>query len=685
MKRLPPLEFVLSLIAGLLATSVAGIFVRPRSSARPLVYGGTGVLCLVLALWAFLQLAFGGGGGRLVLPVGLPWLSAHFRVDALSALFLMVVNAGGATASLFGYGYEEAHDGAHGHDAHGSGPVLPLFPLFLAGMNLVVMADDAFVFLVSWEFMSMASWLLVLSTHREQGTEKAAQVYLIMAAFGTMCLLLAFGLLAGADGNYSFAAMRTNAPPDWAVALAVMLVLVGAGSKAGLVPLHVWLPLAHPAAPSHVSALMSGVMTKVAIYGMIRVMFDIAGQPAWWWGAVVMAAGAVTTVVGILQALEQSDVKRLLAYSTVENVGIIVVGLGVALVFKVNDSAFIFGLALAASLMHVLNHSLFKSLLFFGAGAVLTATGTRDLGRLGGLARVMPQMSVLVLIGCTAISALPPLNGFVGEWMLFQAILNGPILPQWALKVGMAVVAAAVALAAALAAACFVRFYGVAFLGRARSDVAANAVEPGLAMRLGVAIPAVGCVVIGILPVPFIRLIEPIVWLLGGAGPLAHEAGLATFTLTPLAALGNAYNGAAVVLAVLLMAVAMGYGIHRYAMSPIRRAIPWGCGHVEADPAGVSQYTASSTSQPIRRAIGSALFSTREIVDMPEPGDIRPAKFQLKTHDPAWTFIFDPLVRIVDVLARRMNVLQFLSIRRYLTLMFFALLILLVIVAAGQQ
>ena len=241
-----------------------------------------------------------------------------------------------------------------------------------------------------------------------------------------MALLLAFGLLAGADGNYAFDAIRASHPSAALAALVLVLTIIGAGSKAGVVPLHAWLPLAHPAAPSHVSALMSGVMTKVAVYGFVRIVFDLLGPPAWWWSMVVLAIGGITAVMGVLYALMQHDLKRLLAYHTVENIGIIYIGLGLALAFKAYDMPLAAALALTAALFHVFNHSVFKSLLFFGAGAVLTATGERDMEHLGGLIHRMPQTAFVFLVGCVAISALPPLNGFVSEWLTFQAILLSP-------------------------------------------------------------------------------------------------------------------------------------------------------------------------------------------------------------------------------------------------------------------
>ena len=399
--------------------------------------------------------------------------------------------------------------------------VLPFYPAFLGGMNLVILADDAFTFLVSWEFMSLSSWALVMAHHENPENRRAGYVYIMMAGFGTLALLLAFGLLAGPNGNYAFAGMAQVVRADWAPGLILLLVLLGAGSKAGLVPLHVWLPLAHPAAPSHVSALMSGVMTKVAIYGFVRIVFDLMGSPAWWWSIVVLAVGGISAVLGVLSALMQRDLKRLLAYSTIENVGIIFIGLGLALAFKANGMAAAAALAFTAALLHVINHSLFKSLLFFAAGAVLTATGERDIEKLGGLIHKMPQVAFLALGGCLAISALPPLNGFVSEWLIFQAILLSPDLPQWGLKLMVPAVGAMLALGAALSAACFVRAYGIAFLGRARSPAAASAAETDGFSRAAMGVLLALCLLFGLLPGIVIDVLAPISQRLAGQ---AHAA-----------------------------------------------------------------------------------------------------------------------------------------------------------------
>ena len=355
--------------------------------------------------------------------------------------------------------------------------MLPFYPAFLGAMNLVVLADDAFVFLLSWEFMSLVSWAMVVAHHRVAANVRAGYIYLVMASFGTLCLLLAFGVLAGTAGEYSFAAMRA-APLTPALALiAGTLTLIGAGSKAGIVPLHVWLPLAHPAAPSHVSALLSGVMTKVGVYGFIRIVFDLIGEPTPYSGLIVPAIGGITAALGVLYALMQHDLKRLLAYHTVENIGIIFIGLGLALAFRANGIELGGGAGAhrrAVSRVQPLGvqePAVLRRRL--GAGRDRRARH----GALGGLIHRMPQTAFAFLIGCMAISALPPLNGFVSEWLTFQAILVSPQLPQWGLKLVIPAVGALLALSAALAAACFVKAFGVTFLGRARSDAAQAASE----------------------------------------------------------------------------------------------------------------------------------------------------------------------------------------------------------------
>jgi NADH:ubiquinone oxidoreductase subunit 5 (subunit L)/multisubunit Na+/H+ antiporter MnhA subunit len=423
---------------------------------------------------------------------------------------------------------------------------------------------------------------------------------------------------------------------------------------------------------------MSGVMTKVAVYGFIRIVFDLTGAVSWWSGLVVLVIGGVTAVLGVLYALMQHELKRLLAYHTVENIGIIFIGLGLALAFQANGMTGAAALALTAALFHVLNHSLFKSLLFFGAGAVLSATGERDMERLGGLIHRMPQTSVAFLIGCAAISALPPLNGFVSEWLTFQAILISPALPQWALKLTIPAVGALLALSAALAAACFVKAFGITFLGRPRSRSAERATEVdhfSLAAMFGL---AACCVVAGILPGPVIDGLGPAVAALVGE-QMPVQSALPWLSIVPIAEGRSSYNGLLILAFAAASALLAAFSVHRLASRRIRRSDPWDCGFPEPDPA--TQYSAGSFAQPIRRVFGTMVFGAREHVEMPPPGSLLPARFEARLRDPVWDGVYAPVAQGVSFAADRLNGLQFLTIRRYLMLVFTALVALLLVLA----
>ncbi len=665
------LALVLGCDAALMALSLVATVVARRERGGVFVYGAALALCSILLAGGAYHLIGRHAPAGLVLPIGLPWVGANFRLDALSAFFVTVVNLGGAAASLYGIGY-----GRHERDPE---RVLPFFPAFLAGMNLVLLAADAYTFLVAWEFMSLASWALVMAHHREPGNARAGFVYIVMASFGAMALLLAFALLAGPAGAYTFEAMRANVARPGLAALVLALTLVGAGSKAGLFPLHVWLPLAHPAAPSHVSALMSGVMTKVAVYGFVRVAFDLLGPPAWWSAFAVLALGGVTAVMGVLYALMQHDLKRLLAYHTVENIGIIFIGLGLALAFTVFAMPAAAALALTAGLLHVFNHSLFKSLLFFGAGAVQTATGERDMEHLGGLLNRMPATGFFMLVGCVAISALPPFNGFVSEWLTFQAILLSPQLPSWGLKILVPAVGALLALSAALAAACFVKAFGITFLGRARTSAAERAGETDRFSLAAMLVFATLCLVVGVVPGLFIDALAPVVDGLVGAR-MPTQIGIEWLSIVPIAESRSSYNGLLVFLFIVASASLAAAAIHRLASNVVRRAPAWDCGFPDANPA--TQYTADSFAEPIRRVFGAFAFRARAHVDMPAPGEMRPARMKVEMHDLVWEAVYLPIVAVVTHVSIRLNRLQFLTIRQYLSVVFAALVALLLVLAA---
>ena len=658
---------LLGCVAALLATVGLGTFIARRGFATPAIYGLTLVICGTAAtggIWRVLGFA---DDASVILPLGLPWIGAHFRLDPLAGFFVAVINFGGAAASLYAIGY--------GRHEEAPQRVLPFFPAFLAGMNLVLLADDAFSFLLSWELMSVTSWALVISHHAEKSNRRAGYVYLVMASFGTLALLLAFGLLAGPDGGYAFDAIRSGTHAPGTAALVLLLLLLGAGSKAGLVPLHVWLPLAHPAAPSHVSALMSGVMTKVAIYAFIRVIFDLLHAPSWWSSLVILLLGGITAVLGILHAIMETDLKRLLAYSTIENVGIIFIGLGLAMAFMANGMDAAAALAMTAALFHVLNHSWFKSILFFGAGAVLTSTGTGNLDRLGGLIRPMPVTAFAFLVAAFAISALPPLNGFVSEWLTFQAVLLSPVLPQWGLKLAIPAVGGLMALAAALAAACFVRAFGIVFLGRPRSAEAVGALEVDRWSLAAMLLLVMLCVLAGLFPGFVIDALGPAVdGLVGRRMP--QQSSVPWLSIIPIGESRSSYNGLLVFAFAAFSAVAASLAIRAFASRAIRRSAAWGCGYPDVDER--MQYSAAGFAQPIRRVFGSILLRARETVDMPLPGETRAAQLEVTDRDLVWEWIYLPIAQAVGHTADRLNALQFLTIRKYLSVVFGALVVLLV-------
>lgn len=660
-------------VATLLALGIAAIGVARTSLGSILVYGVSLVVSLAGLASGLAVLTGVAAIEPLALPIGLPGTGAHFRVDALSAFFLVIANLGGAAASLYGIGYGR-HDAAPLR-------VLPFFPAYLAGMNLVLLADDAFSFLIAWEFMSLSSWALVMANHRAPETGRAGYVYLLMASFGTLALVLAFGLLAGSTGDYSFAAIRAQRPDEFSGLVVLLLVLVGAGSKAGLVPLHAWLPLAHPAAPSHVSALMSGVMTKVAVYGFLRLTFELSGPSAAWTSLIVLGIGGVTAAVGVLYAVLQQDIKRLLAFSTVENIGIVFVGIGLAMAFRASDMDWAAALALTAALYHVLNHAVFKSLLFLGAGAVLAASGTRDMDRLGGLIHRMPKTAAAFLVGSAAISALPPINGFVSEWLTFQAILVSPQISQWGPRFLIPAVGALLALSAALAAACFVKAYGIVFLGRPRSVAADEAREADGFSLAAMFLLATLCILLGIMPGAVVELISPAVQSLVGAR-MPVQSYLPWFSLVPIAESRSSYNALIILFFIAVSGAAAALFIHRFATRATRRSAIWDCGY--PDPTTAAQYTGSSFVMPIRRVFGSTVFELREKADFPRPGETRAARYRIKVVDPIWRYAYGPIARRVLRLTTILNRLQFLTIRSYLTLVFLALIALLLMVAAWR-
>jgi hydrogenase-4 component B len=566
-------------------------------------------------------------------------------LDALSAFFLLCVFVVAGLAAVYGVGYLGGHAGRRR-----LGPTVALFNVLVLAMAGVVLARDGVMFLLAWEAMSISSFFLVTFEDEREEVRRAGTTYLIASHLGVLFLFALFALLARAAGSFGFAALA-GADVTGIRHTCFLLALIGFGTKAGFWPVHTWLPDAHPAAPSHVSALMSGVMIKLGIYGLLRVLTFLGPPPAWW-GATLIAVGAVSGIAGVLHALAQHDLKRLLAYHSVENIGIIALGLGLGLVGQSQGQATVAFLGYAGALLHVLNHGLFKGLLFQGAGSVLHATGTRDVESLGGLARRMPVTASTFLVGSVAICGLPPLNGFASEWLIYLgAFRGGSGLPRAA---GVAAVAVlpALALIGGLAAACFVKAYGVVFLGEARTPAVEHAREAGPAMRVAMLAGAGLCLAIGLLPAGAVALVTPAAAQLQGGAEVAALAPAPLAAITTVAAL---LLGTLTLLALLRARLLRG--------RQVTAAATWGCGY--AHPTPRMQYTATAFADPVLAPFAAALH-IRTRAELPE--GIFPASGRFEKHvgDMAGERLLVPAWRRFLHAAGRLRAIQHGGTHRYL-------------------
>jgi formate hydrogenlyase subunit 3/multisubunit Na+/H+ antiporter MnhD subunit len=656
------LPLIIGAILAWLAIGALGL-VRPRNLlfvGRVLFSAGAGVGFL-LAIVALLAIA--NAPQTLVLPLGLPDLPFHVRLDALSAFFLFLLGSAAGGISIFSAGYFRASEGT------APGLVCLQYHTFLAAMALVLVADDAYVFMVAWETMALASFFLVTTDHRLPEIRRAGFLYLLIAHIGAIGILLCFGVLQGGYGDYTFAGIRTVRLSGAWGSVAFLLALFGFGAKAGLVPLHVWLPEAHPAAPSPVSALMSGVMLKTAIYGLLRVTFDLLHAQLWWWGVIALGLGLVTAVFGVIFAAAQTDMKRLLAYSSIENIGIIVAGIGLTILFKSYAKTLLAAITLTAVLYHSLNHAFFKSLLFLATGAVLHATKERSLGKLGGLIHRMPWVAWLALVGTLAIAGLPPLNGFVSEWLLLQAFLFTPSLPQSFVNMLVPLAAAALVLAVALAAYVMVKFYGVIFLGQPREPNLAYAHDAGRLERVALVWFALGCVVLGLFPVNVIAFIDAVNATLIGSTVGGH--GESWLLLAPVNADRSSYSPIIFLLVIVAVVLLTIQTVHRHYHGRLRRGPPWDCGFPLQTPR--MQDTAEGFGQPIRQVF-EAFFRIERT--LPSPFDAKP-RYQVTLGDHFWFWLYLPVARGTETLARLVGLIQQGRISVYLTYSFCTLLALL--------
>lgn len=600
---------------------------------------------------------------QVVLPIGLPDLPMHFRRDALTSVFLFLLGAAATGISIFSAGYFRSGEGAP------PGLLCLQYHLFLASMGFVLLADDAYSFMLAWETMALSSYFLVTTQHRIPEIRRAGFIYLIIAHVGALGILLSFGVMQGGSWQFTFDAMRSaQLSPAWA-AVAFVLMLFGFGAKAGLVPLHVWLPDAHPAAPSPVSALMSGVMLKTAVYGVLRMTFDLLSEPEWWWGLIPLILGLFTALFGVVFAAVQTDMKRLLAYSSIENIGIIFTGMGLAIIFMGVGMQTTASLALIALLYHALNHAFMKSLLFLGTGAVLHATGERNLGRLGGLIHRMPWVGWLTLVGALSIAGLPPLNGFVSEWLLLQAFLFAHEVPKTFVNMLLPLGAAVLVLAAALAAYVMVKFYGVIFLGQPREAALRNAHDASVLERIGLVWLALGCALLGLFPTQVIAQLSAVTRQLGFAQLPLEEA--PWWLLAPIADRQASYAPLVFLIVITIVVMLTIFGVRMFYHQRVRQADPWDCGFGLLTSR--MQDTAEGFGQPIRRLFRPFFFIQREV---PGPFDAKP-RYSVVIGDRIWRALYEPLAGLVQRAANSVAWLQQGRISVYLLYSFVTLVVLL--------
>ena len=573
-------------------------------------------------------------------------------IDRLSALFLFLLCSVSLPVVVYSISYIARH-----YEARKVRWMWALLSLFVLSMAVVVTSSTGFAFLVGWELMTLVSAGLILVEGDSKGRIDDVFIYLLMMHVGAAAIVASFFLYWPFAQGLDFASIRSaSANLSTGVRTALfLLTFVGFGTKAGIIPFHLWLPRAHPIAPSPVSALMSGVMLKTAIYGFVRFGFDFLGGGPAWWGYLVLAAGATSGLLGILFALQEDDLKRMLAYSSIENVGIIYLGLGTSLLFLAYDSPRWAALALVAALMHSLNHAFFKSLLFLGAGSIFHSTHKLAQDEMGGLQKRMPMTGAAVLIGCCSIAGLPLFSGFVGEWLLFRSFLAGSNLASAQAQVVLPLMVGVLALIGGLSLTCFVKAYGVVFLGRPRTEQAESACEVPLSMSGPLMALAAGCLGVGLVPAILLAPVSQLANRIVGGFPPTEE--LQFFAVMP-------WIGAAIlVLALLTLLVSHGK----------RVTATWGCGLPTLT--GRMQYTATAFSKPLRMVFARVYKADRKIEILPEDQPYSPASVSYRS---VRTTSFEkafyrPAVERVVGLAHWLRLLQTGNIQVYLLYIFLTL------------
>ena len=623
-----------------------------RTFAVALILVGCLVGCFVAAL------GFWRGSGFLLTFSGVTPFPFSLAIDRLSAFFLLLICTVAAPVAIFAFTYFDRHYGAQRRNW-----MWAFFSLFLLSMIIVVTASSGFAFLVGWELMTLLSAGLILMEGDSAERRHNVLIYLLMMHAGAAAVVASFFLFLPYSHSLDFGAIRATSAvmPVGVRILIFLLAFVGFGTKAGIIPLHLWLPRAHPIAPSPVSALMSGVMLKTAVYGFVRFTFDFLAGGPWWSGYLVLLVGAVSGLLGVLYAIAEHDLKRLLAYHSVENIGIIYLGLGTSLLFLAHHAPIWAALALIAALLHTFNHALFKSLLFLGAGAISHATHTVDLEELGGLQRRMPVTGTAFLIACCSIVGLPLFNGFISEWLTFRSFLAGSILTNTKAQIILPLMVGILALIGGLAAACFVKVFGVAFLGRPRSAEAEQAIEVPVPMRVGMAALAAACLLIGILPGLLLRPLASLCQVLIPGAGVPKEI-LMIARIIPWTA------------AVVLGAMALTALFKR-----AQKKVPtWACGLPQLTSR--MQYTSTAFSKPIRFVFSAVYRPDRKIDRLPADQPYFPASISYRSVRTTSyeKILYRPFVDFIVAAAHRLRRLQTGNIQVYLLYIFLTLVSLLV-------
>lgn len=597
----------------------------------------------------------------------IPLFSFRIHVDNLSAYFVLGLSIIAICVSLYSIGYLKHYEGRR------MGLFNFLYSLFILSMILVFTSGNAVFFLIAWEVMSAVSYFLVVFESEKEETRKAGTLYLIMTAIGTAFLLAAFMLMYAYTGSFDMFG-SVAAIPAGVKSLMFVLFVIGFGTKAGIIPLHIWLPAAHPAAPSNVSALMSGVMIKTAIFGILRFVLGYLKVQDAWWGVLLLVLGVVSAVLGVAYAMMERNVKRLLAFSSIENIGIILMGIGVSFIGFAQKNTLVSSLALTAALFHTLNHTLFKSGLFLGAGSIQFAAHTKDIEKLGGLIKKMPATGLLMLCFSIAISALVPFNGFISEWLTYQSLFAGLAPGHAAINIVAIISVAALALSGALAVACFAKLFGISFLGKPRSSHASNAKEVPWTMRIGMGILAAACLAAGLFPKTVICMIDLVVSSAGGISLASQLQGGFAFASMPLEINGNSITPlnllailAGIIILVLFIVRIIGgkYITRKYGT--------WDCGY-EALNARM-QYSATGFSKPLKIVFRILFRPSRELK---KSGDLpyHPEKMEYTVTSESIfeKHLYEPLTSFVQNVSKKFKYsVQTGSIRRYLAYIFLAL------------